>query len=104
MADQMPRSSADGGQQEPGGSQLAVSDGPQVRSGGQEMPECFTFGTKKAFEKNYPFPYRLRMCSRSPEPSLLLKAGSSLAITAKAAGQGGIGMLVANYYSGHVKI
>ena len=108
--------SADGGVQEPGGSELAVSDGPQVRGGGQQMrqdgfdlfphdgceqerggsqlaapdgpqepgggpqmpqdevdplphdggqqevaevkwPERFTIGTKKAFEKNYPFPY-----------------------------------------------
>ena len=82
--------SADGGQQEPGGSQLAVPDGPQVPGGGQQMPqdafdpfphdggqqepggsplavpdgqlavqmpERLTIGTKKAFEKNYPFPY-----------------------------------------------
>ena len=31
--------SADGGQQEPGGSQLAVPDGPQVPGGGQQMPQ-----------------------------------------------------------------
>ena len=49
--------SADGGQQEPGGSQLAVPDGPQVPGGGQQMPERLTIGTKKAFEKNYAFPY-----------------------------------------------
>ena len=49
--------SADGGQQEPGGSQLAVPDGPQVPGGGQQMPEHLTMGTKKAFEQNYPFPY-----------------------------------------------
>ena len=49
--------SADGGQQEPGGTQLAVPDGPQVPGRGQEMPERLTIGTKKAFEKNYPFPY-----------------------------------------------
>ena len=49
--------SADGGQQEPGGSQLAVPDGPQVPGGGQQMPERLTIGTRKAFEKNYPFPY-----------------------------------------------
>ena len=49
--------SADGGQQEPGGSQLAVPDGPQVPGGGQHMPERLTIGTRKAFEKNYPFPY-----------------------------------------------
>ena len=49
--------SADGGQQEPGGSQLAVPDGPQVPGGGQQMPERLTIGTKKAFEKNYPFAY-----------------------------------------------
>ena len=47
----------DGGQQEPGGSQLAVPDGPQVPGGGQQMPERLTIGTKKEFEKNYPFPY-----------------------------------------------
>ena len=52
--------SADGGQQEPGGSQLAVPDGPQVPGGGQQMPERLTIGTKKAFEKNYPFPYEKR--------------------------------------------
>ena len=49
--------SADGGQQEPGGSQLAVPDGPQVPGGGQQMPEHLTIGTKKAFENNYPFRY-----------------------------------------------
>ena len=49
--------SADGGQQEPGGSQLAVPDGPQVPGGGQQMPEHLTIGTKKAFQNNYPFPY-----------------------------------------------
>ena len=49
--------SADGGQQEPGGSQLAVPDGPQVPGGGQQMPERLTIGTKKAFEKNYAFQY-----------------------------------------------
>ena len=31
--------SADGGQQGPGGSQLAVPDGAQVPGGGQEMPQ-----------------------------------------------------------------
>ena len=31
--------SADGGEQEPGGSQLAVPDGPQVPGGGQQMPQ-----------------------------------------------------------------
>ena len=65
--------SADGGQQEPGGSQLAVPDGPQdggqqqrggsivavpdcpqVLGGGQQMPERLTIGTNKAFENNYP--------------------------------------------------
>ena len=49
--------SADGGHQEPGGSQLAVPDGPQVPSKSQQMPEHLTIGTKTAFEKNYPFPY-----------------------------------------------
>ena len=47
----------DGGQEELSGSQLAVPDGPQVPGGGQQMPEHLTIGTKKAFEKNYPFPY-----------------------------------------------
>ena len=47
----------DGGPHEPGGSQLAVPDGPQVPGGGRQMPERLTIGTKKAFEKNYPFPY-----------------------------------------------
>ena len=64
----------DGGQQEPGGSPLAVPDGLQVPGGGQQMsqdgqlavpdgqlavqmPERLTIGTKKAFEKNDPFPY-----------------------------------------------
>ena len=41
---------ADEGQQKPGGSQ-------QVPGGGQEMPEHLTIGTKKAFERNYAFPY-----------------------------------------------
>ena len=49
---------ADGGHQEPGGSQLAVPDGPQVPGGGQQMPEHLTIGTQKAFEKNYAFPYQ----------------------------------------------
>ena len=49
--------SADGGQQGPGGSQLAVPDGPQVPGGGQEMPERLTIGTAKAFKNNYAFPY-----------------------------------------------
>ena len=31
--------SADGHQQEPGGTQLAVPDGPHVRGGGQQMPQ-----------------------------------------------------------------
>ena len=31
--------SADGGAHEPGGSQLAVPDGPQVPGGGQQMPQ-----------------------------------------------------------------
>ena len=48
---------ADGGQQEPGGSQLAVPDGPLVLLGGQQMPGRLTIGTKKAFQKNYPLPY-----------------------------------------------
>ena len=41
--------SADGDQQEPGGSQLAVPDGPQVPGGGQDMPQY-------AFENNNTFP------------------------------------------------
>ena len=56
-----------------GGSEMAVRDDPQVRGGGpamperdggqQEqggspaMPERLTIGTKKAFQKNYAFPY-----------------------------------------------
>ena len=44
MADQMPRSSADGGQ--------------QVSGGGQQMLEHLIIGTKKAFDNNYPFPYQ----------------------------------------------
>ena len=56
MANKMPRSSADGGQQEPGGSQLAVLDGPQVPGGGQHMLEHLIIGTKKAFGNNYHFP------------------------------------------------
>ena len=47
----------DGDQQERGGSQLTVFDAPQVPGGGQQMPEPLTMATKKAFEKNYPFPY-----------------------------------------------
>ena len=60
--------SADGGEEEPGGSQLAVPDGPQVGSqlavpdGAQlalyeQLPEQIVIGTKKAFAGNYPFPY-----------------------------------------------
>ena len=45
--------SGDGCQQEPGGSQLAVPDGPQLPGGGQQMPEHHTIGTKQAFENNY---------------------------------------------------
>ena len=48
----------DGGQQELGGSRLAVPDGPQVPGGGQQMPEHLTIGTKKAFEKELPLPVR----------------------------------------------
>ena len=50
----------DGGQQEPGGSPLAVPDGQLAVPDGQlavQMPERLTIGTKKAFENNYPFPY-----------------------------------------------
>ena len=32
--------------------------GQQVPGGGQEMPERLTIGTKKAFERNYAFPYQ----------------------------------------------
>ena len=44
------------------GGQLALRDGGQLalRDGGQlalQMPERLTIGTKKAFQKNYPFPY-----------------------------------------------
>ena len=39
---QIAMASADGGQQEPGGSQLAVPDGPHVPGGGQHMPEHLT--------------------------------------------------------------
>ena len=50
--------SADGGQQEPGGSQLAVPDGPQVPGGGQQMPDPdLIIGTRKAFERNQPYAY-----------------------------------------------
>ena len=42
---------ADEGHLKPGGSQ-------QVPGGGQEMPEHLTIGTKKAFERNYAFPYQ----------------------------------------------
>ena len=55
------------GQQVPGGDQqmlqdgqLAVPDGQLAVPDGQlavQMPERLTIGTKKAFEKNYPFPY-----------------------------------------------
>ena len=68
---------ADGGEQGPGGSQLAVPDCLQVPGGDQQMPqdgqlavpdgqlavqmpERLTIGTKKAFEKNYPFPYEMK--------------------------------------------
>ena len=34
-----------------------VPDGPQVQGRGQQMPERLTIGTRKAFEKNYPFAY-----------------------------------------------
>ena len=55
-----------GCEQEQGGSQLAVPGGPQVPSGGQQMPEHLTIGTKKAFEKNYPFPYqKTQICSET---------------------------------------
>ena len=45
------------------GGQLALRDGGQLalRDGGQlalQMPERLTIGTKKAFQKNYPFPYQ----------------------------------------------
>ena len=37
---------------------MARADGgEQVPGGGQQMPERLTIGTKKAFEKNYAFPY-----------------------------------------------
>ena len=49
---------ADGGHQEPGGSQLAVPDGPQVPGKSQRMPEHLTIGTQKAFDNNYAFPYQ----------------------------------------------
>ena len=48
---------ADGGEQEPGGGQLALRDGGQLALLAQ-MPERLTIGTKKAFQKNYPFPYQ----------------------------------------------
>ena len=48
---------AEGGHQEPIGSQLTVPDGPEVPGKFQQMPEHLTIGTKKAFEKNYAFPY-----------------------------------------------
>ena len=37
---------------------MARADGgEQVPGGGQQMPERLTIGTKKAFQKNYAFPY-----------------------------------------------
>ena len=36
---------------------VRADGGEQVPGGGQQMPERLTIGTKKAFEKNYPFPY-----------------------------------------------
>ena len=66
--------SADGGEQEPGGSQLAVLDDQLAVLDGQlalrdgqlaipdgqlaiPMPERLTIGTKNAFARNYAFPY-----------------------------------------------
>ena len=49
---------ADGGQQEPDGSQLAVPDGSQVPGRGQQLPDHLTIGTKNAFERNIAFPYK----------------------------------------------
>ena len=55
-------------QQEPCESALAVPDGQQMSQDGQlavldgqlalQMPEHLTVGTKKAFQKNYAFPYQ----------------------------------------------
>ena len=55
--DECDPSTHDESQQEGGGSQQAGPDGSQVPGGGHQMPERLTIGTKKAFQKNYPFPY-----------------------------------------------
>ena len=47
----------DGAQEESAGSQLAVPEDPQVLGRQQQMPERLTIGTRKAFERNYAFPY-----------------------------------------------
>ena len=49
--------SADGGEQERSGSQLAEPDATQIRGGGQQMPERLTILITKAFEKKYAFAY-----------------------------------------------
>ena len=82
---------ADGGHQESGGSPLAVPDGLQVPGGDQQMPqdgqlavpdgqlavqmpERLTIGTKKAFDKNYPFPYEKKQIG--PETIYVCTKGS----------------------------
>ena len=48
---------ADGGAD---GGEVAMANAHGIADGGQlalQMPERLTIGTKKAFQKNYPFPY-----------------------------------------------
>ena len=57
----------DGDQQERGGFQLTIFDAPQIPGGGEHMPAPLTMATKKAFEKNYAFPYENYACTKGSE-------------------------------------
>ena len=65
-----------------------VPDGAQV-PGGAQMPEHLTIGTNKAFENNYPFPYKK------------WKFGATMRARNRVAAQGfGLPMLVASVPTG----
>ena len=75
VADGPEHQGADGGAD---GGEVAMASADGVADGGQlalQMPERLTIGTKKAFDKNYPFPYKKKqiesetiyVCSKGSE-------------------------------------
>ena len=51
----------DGGEQQPDESQLGLPDGTQVQGGGQQMPERFSIRMVSEFGKEYAFEYEKKL-------------------------------------------